>query len=103
MVALIDDGTISGTSAKEVLAELASRGGSPEAIVAARGLTQLSDATEVATAVSNVLGQHAEEVDRYHAGEGRLLGFFVGRVMQATGGRANPRLVNELLRDRLKR
>jgi glutaminyl-tRNA synthetase len=103
LVALIDDGTISGTSAKEVLAELAERGGSPRGIVAARGLTQLSDATEVATAVSNVLGQHAEEVDRYRAGESRLLGFFIGRVMAATGGRANPRLVDELLRDRLKR
>ncbi|HEX6203548.1 MAG TPA: glutamine--tRNA ligase/YqeY domain fusion protein [Thermoanaerobaculia bacterium] len=103
LVALVDDGTITGTVAKDVLAEIASRGGSPRAIVEARGLRQLSDTTAVATAVANVLGRHAEEVDRYHAGETRLLGFFVGRVMQETGGRANPQLVHELLRDRLAR
>ncbi|HEX2164021.1 MAG TPA: glutamine--tRNA ligase/YqeY domain fusion protein [Thermoanaerobaculia bacterium] len=101
LVALVDDGTISGKTAKDLLAELARRGGSPRALVAERGLEQLSDATAVATAVSNVLGRHSDEVARYRAGETRLLGFFVGQVMQATGGRANPRLVNELLRDRL--
>ncbi|HUO86153.1 MAG TPA: glutamine--tRNA ligase/YqeY domain fusion protein [Thermoanaerobaculia bacterium] len=103
LVALVDEGTISGKIAKDVLAELASRGGSPRTIVDERGLTQVSDATAVATAISNVLGRHAEQVDRYRSGETRLFGFFVGQVMQATGGRANPGLVNELLRDRLER
>jgi glutaminyl-tRNA synthetase len=101
LVALIDDGTISGKAAKEVLAEMARRGGSPRTIVADRALHQVSDTAELDTAISRVLGAHAEEVDRYRAGEERLLGFFVGQVMRETGGRANPRLLNELLRDRL--
>jgi glutaminyl-tRNA synthetase len=103
LVALVDGGTITGKTGKEILAEIAAGGGSPRALVEERGLTQLSDAAAVATAVSNVLGQHAAEVDRYRAGETRLLGFFVGRVMRETGGRANPTLVNELIIDRLSR
>ncbi len=100
LVALIDAGRISGTAGKEVLAVLAAEGGRPAEIVAARGLEQVSDADELAAAVDRALADHPEEAARYRAGEQRLQGFFVGQVIRATGGRANPRRVNELLAER---
>jgi glutaminyl-tRNA synthetase len=102
LVALLDAGTISTPIAKEVFAELAAAGGSPREIVEARGLSQLSDAAALEPVVDRVLAAHPQEVAAYREGKDRLLGFFVGRVMAATGGRANPRLVNELVLEKLK-
>ncbi len=101
LVALVDAGTITGKIAKEVFAHLVAEGGKPQEIVAAKGLRQLDDEGELAAVVTGVLAEHADKAEQYRAGKTALLGFFVGQVMRATGGRANPQLVNELLRREL--
>ncbi|AKT40118.1 glutamine--tRNA ligase/YqeY domain fusion protein [Chondromyces crocatus] len=101
LVALVEAGTLSAPLGKEVLAELVREGGSPKAIVDKRGLTQISDSGAVETAVDAVLGENADAVARYRAGNQNVLGALVGLVMKRTGGKANPKLVNELLRKRL--
>jgi glutaminyl-tRNA synthetase len=99
--ALVDAGTISVTIAKEVLAEMVKGGGSPAEIVERRGLKQVSDTGAIEAAVDAVLKENADAVARYKAGNANLLGAFVGMVMKKTGGKANPKLVNDLLRARL--
>jgi aspartyl-tRNA(Asn)/glutamyl-tRNA(Gln) amidotransferase subunit B len=101
LLALVDDGTISGKIAKTVFEEMVASGAAPDAIVAARGLTQVSDEGAILAAVERVLAAHADKVAEYRAGKEKLLGFFVGQVMKATGGKANPALVNRLLGERL--
>jgi glutaminyl-tRNA synthetase len=100
LVALAEDGTLSSTAAREVLEELAAEGGEPREIVRRRGLEQVSDEATLVPVVERVLSEHPEEAARLRAGEAKLQGFFVGRVMRVTGGKANPELVNRLLRDR---
>ena len=78
--------TISATAAKEVLAVMASEGGSPAEIVDARGLALLSDAGEIAGLVDEAFAASPDEAARFCAGEARLLGFFVGVVMRSSGG-----------------
>ena len=97
LVALIDNGSLSSSAAREVLAELVEQGGDPAAIVERKGLRQVSDADELAGAVARVLAQHPDKVRDYRSGRTGLLGFFVGQVMRATGGRANPEVVQDLL------
>ena len=82
---------------KDVLARLIAHGGDPAAIVAARGLGQVADHGELGATVAEVLGKHAGKVAEYRAGKVGLLGFFVGQVMKAAGGRASPAAVNELV------
>jgi Asp-tRNA(Asn)/Glu-tRNA(Gln) amidotransferase B subunit len=101
LAALVAAGTITATAAREVFAELAAAGGSPRAIVDRRGLERLADPTALAALVDRVLAEHPEEADRYRAGKTSLLGFFIGRVMAATAGAADPAAVRELLRERL--
>ena len=102
LIALIDEGAISGKIAKTVFEEMAATSAAPGAIVAARGLTQMSDEGAIMAAVDEVLAANADKVAEYRAGKDKLLGFFVGQVMKATGGKANPPLVNRLLAERLK-
>jgi aspartyl-tRNA(Asn)/glutamyl-tRNA(Gln) amidotransferase subunit B len=97
---LIADGTISGRIAKDVFAEMAETGADPAAIVEAKGLRQVSDAGAIEAAVEAALAAHPAQVAQYAANP-KVLGFFVGQIMKATEGRANPALVNELLRKKL--
>jgi Asp-tRNA(Asn)/Glu-tRNA(Gln) amidotransferase B subunit len=76
-------------------------GGSPREIVEKKGLRQITDAGAIEAAVAAVLAENADAVGRYRAGNANLLGAFVGMVMKKTGGKANPKLVNDLLRARL--
>ena len=76
-------------------------GGDPAAIVQERGLDQVSDADLLAAEIDAVLAAHPDEVSAYRGGKEGLMGFFVGQVMRRTRGKANPQLVNELLRARL--
>jgi glutaminyl-tRNA synthetase len=99
--ALIDAGTISGKIAKEVFAAMVKSGGSPKAIVAARGIEQIADTSAVEAAVREVLAESADMVARYKAGNANLMGAFVGLVMKKTGGKASPKIVNEALRKQL--
>ncbi len=97
LVGLVDDGAVTGAAGKEVLATLIADGGDPAAIVAARGLGLVADHGELRATVAEVLGKHAGKVAEYRAGKVGLLGFFVGQVMKAAGGRASPAAVNELV------
>ncbi len=101
LVALVDEGVLSTNLGKEVLAEMAQSGASPDEIVDDRGLRQISDEQALRQTVSEVLAAHSDKVAAYRAGKTGLLGFFVGQVMRSTQGKANPRLVNELLKDAL--
>ena len=101
LLALVDRGTINLTSAREVLAEMVASGQSAAAVVEARGLTQISDETALAAAVDRVLSLNPEPLASYLGGKESLLGWFVGQVMQATNGRANPALVRDLLQRQL--
>jgi aspartyl-tRNA(Asn)/glutamyl-tRNA(Gln) amidotransferase subunit B len=80
---------------------MAKDGGDPAAIVAAMGLRQVSDASALAPIVDQVLAAHAADVERFRSGKTQLLGMFVGKVLAASGGKANPAMVRELLTKRL--
>ncbi len=101
LMGLIKKGAISGKIAKEVFAEMFRSGESAEEIVKKKGLVQISDEGALGSVIDEVLAANADSVERYKNGEIKLLGFFVGQVMKATKGRANPGLVNKLLKERL--
>jgi aspartyl-tRNA(Asn)/glutamyl-tRNA(Gln) amidotransferase subunit B len=92
---------ISGKTAKTVFDEMAVTGRPAARIIREKGLTQVSDAGALEAAVDQVLSGAPKEVARYKEGNTKLMGFFVGQVMKATQGKANPNLVNEILRKKL--
>jgi aspartyl-tRNA(Asn)/glutamyl-tRNA(Gln) amidotransferase subunit B len=98
---LIADGTISSRLAKDVFAEMVASGANPGAIVEAKGLRQVTDSGAIEAAIDTVLAAQADKVAEFRAGRDKLYGFFVGQVMRATQGTANPALVNELLKKKL--
>jgi aspartyl-tRNA(Asn)/glutamyl-tRNA(Gln) amidotransferase subunit B len=95
---LVAAGTVSATAAKDVLAEMFSSDASPAVIVDRKGLAQISDTAALEAVVDRVLAANPELVDKVRGGKQGVLGALVGQVMRETGGRANPRLVNELLK-----
>jgi aspartyl-tRNA(Asn)/glutamyl-tRNA(Gln) amidotransferase subunit B len=101
LVDLIGDGTISGRLAKDVFAEMVASGADPGAIVEAKGLRQVTDSAAIEAVIDTVLAAQTDKVAEYRAGRDKLYGFFVGQIMRATEGKANPGLVNELLRKKL--
>ncbi len=101
LLKLMDDGTVSGKIAKTVFEEMASTGKSAQTIIDEKGLTQVSDTSAIEAAVDDVLAKHPEEIKRYQEGNKKLIGFFVGQVMRATQGKANPKIVNEILAAKL--
>jgi aspartyl-tRNA(Asn)/glutamyl-tRNA(Gln) amidotransferase subunit B len=101
MIRLIDDGTISGKIAKTVFEEMIEGGAGPAEIVARRGLSQVSDEGSIRAAVAAVVEANREKAAEYRAGKDKLFGFFVGQVMKATQGKANPQMVNTLLKELL--
>ncbi len=105
LLRLTEDGTISGKITKDVFAEMLAagpEGPSAEEIVRRKGLVQIRDEAEIGRHVDRVLADHPREVARYRAGETKLLGFFVGQVMRATGGKANPQVLQNALKRRLE-
>ncbi|MCS6987043.1 MAG: Asp-tRNA(Asn)/Glu-tRNA(Gln) amidotransferase subunit GatB [Sphingomonadaceae bacterium] len=98
LLALAADGTLSGPLQKQVFEIMLETGENPGVIAATRGLRQVSDAGAIEAAVARVLAAEADKVAEYRAGKEKLFGFFVGQVMKATGGKANPQLVNAALR-----
>jgi aspartyl-tRNA(Asn)/glutamyl-tRNA(Gln) amidotransferase subunit B len=100
LIDLIVDGTISGRIAKDVFAEMSETGAAPGAIVEQKGLRQVSDAGAIEAAVDAALAAHPAQAAQY-ATNPKVLGFFVGQVMKATQGKANPALVNQLLKQKL--
>ena len=101
LVELIDSGTISTKIAKEVFEEVFKTSKSPKQIVEEKGLKQVSDEGEIRKIVEEVLANHPAEVEKFKAGNQKLMGFFVGQVMKATKGKANPKLVNKILQELL--
>ena len=102
LLELLDAGTISDSVAKKVLRWMLEESQAAGTIVSERGLEQLRDSALLVDWVEEVLAAHPSEVERYYGGEAKLIGFFVGRVMGRSGGRADPRQVKALLRDRLR-
>ncbi len=101
LAALVDDRTITPTLAKDVLADMIATGQSPKAIVDAKNLRQVSDDSALEPIVDKVLSDNPGEVKRYREGNTKLMGFFVGKVMKASGGKANAERVTELLTRKL--
>jgi aspartyl-tRNA(Asn)/glutamyl-tRNA(Gln) amidotransferase subunit B len=101
LIQLIDAGTISGKQAKLVLGEMFQTGDDARAIAERRGLVQMSDAGALEAVVDAVIEDNAEAADKVRAGNMGTIGFLVGRVMKETSGRANPKMVNDLLRRKL--
>jgi aspartyl-tRNA(Asn)/glutamyl-tRNA(Gln) amidotransferase subunit B len=102
MVGMIEAGTISGKIAKEILPELLEQGGSPGRIVAERGLGMISDPAAITAVVVELLAAHPEEVAAFRGGKTKLQGFFVGQLMKRTGGKADPKLANQILSQKLR-
>jgi len=102
LVGLVEDGSVSTSAAKDVFAKMIEERAEPEAIVEKHGLGQISDASELDAIVAGVVAANPSQVEQFRGGKQQVLGFFVGQVMKASGGRANPKLVNELLRRALE-
>jgi aspartyl-tRNA(Asn)/glutamyl-tRNA(Gln) amidotransferase subunit B len=101
LIGLIEAGTISSTTAKQVFERMWTSGRSAAEIVDAEGLAQISDVSALEAAVDEVIATHTGPVAQYRSGQTKVLGFLVGQVMRATGGKASPGVVNDLLRRRL--
>lgn len=101
LLKLIDAGVVSGSMAKTVFDNMAVSGKDPEVIVAEKGLRQISDTGELREIARTVIEDHPDEAAKYRAGKTQLMGFFVGEVMKATRGKANPREVNTIMRELL--
>jgi aspartyl-tRNA(Asn)/glutamyl-tRNA(Gln) amidotransferase subunit B len=101
MILLVEKGTISGKIAKTVMEEMYNSGNDPQQIIEEKGLVQISNTDEIEKIVSKVIEDNPKPVEQYRLGKTGNFGFFVGQVMKATGGRANPQTVNEILKKRL--
>jgi aspartyl-tRNA(Asn)/glutamyl-tRNA(Gln) amidotransferase subunit B len=101
LIDLIADNTISGRIAKDVFAEMFESGKPAKDIVEAKGLRQVTDTGAIDAAIDDIMAKNADKVAEYRGGKDKLLGFFVGQVMKATGGKANPALLNERLKAKL--
>jgi aspartyl-tRNA(Asn)/glutamyl-tRNA(Gln) amidotransferase subunit B len=102
LLRLIDNGTISGKIAKTVFDEMWKSGKAPLAIVEEQGLVQVSDSSEIEGIIDAIMAANAGQVEEYRGGKDKMFGFFVGQVMKASKGKANPAVVNELLLSKLK-
>lgn len=101
LVSIVDKGLISAKIANDIFADLMENGAMPEAYVKEKGLVQISDSSALEAAVAKVLADNPAEVEAFRGGKTKLISFFVGQVMRATRGKANPALVNELLAKKL--
>jgi aspartyl-tRNA(Asn)/glutamyl-tRNA(Gln) amidotransferase subunit B len=102
LVSLISKGTISGKIAKDVFVEMMTSKNSPSDIVKDKGLEQVSDDTEILKLIDKVISENKDKVNDYLGGKDKLFGFFVGQVMKLSQGKANPGIVNNLLKEKLK-
>src|SRR5215467_1440069 len=101
MISLVEKGTISGKIAKTVMEEMYRTGKQAEQIIAEKGLIQISNSDEIEKIVTKIIEENPKPAEQYRLGKTGNLGFFVGQVMKATGGRANPQTVNDILKRRL--
>jgi aspartyl-tRNA(Asn)/glutamyl-tRNA(Gln) amidotransferase subunit B len=101
LIALVDNGSISGSIAKDVFEKMFAGGRAADEIVAAEGLTQITDESQIGALIAEVVAKNQDAVAQYRGGKATTFGFLVGQVMKATGGKANPKRVNELLKKAL--
>jgi aspartyl-tRNA(Asn)/glutamyl-tRNA(Gln) amidotransferase subunit B len=101
LIGLIEKGTINGKIAKEILPELLANGGSVQKLVESKGMTSLSDPSAIGALIDEIIAANPKELEQYRAGKTKLLGFFVGQVMKQSGGRAEPKLTNQILNEKL--
>ena len=101
LINLIKDGTISGKIAKTVFEMMADGNQDPEKIVGEKGLKQQSDPKELEKIIDKVISDNPKNVEAYKSGKDKLFGFFVGQVMKQSNGKANPQLVNQILKKKL--
>ena len=99
----ISSGVISGRTAKEVFEIMKESGEEPNKIIESKGLQQKSDPKELEKIIEKILTENNDKVEQYKSGKDKLFGFFVGQVMKISGGKANPQLVNQILKDKLKK
>ena len=97
----ISDGTISGRIAKDVFAIMLENGADPDQVIEEKGFKQVSDTGAIETMIDTVIVENTDKVEEYRGGKDKLFGFFVGQVMKASKGQANPGVVNDLLRQKL--
>lgn len=102
LLTLIRDDVISGKIGKDIFPEIFQRGVMPKALVEEKGLLQISDSEALSATIGDILARFPKEVEEYRGGKEKLLGFFVGQIMKETKGKANPKLLNQLLIERLK-
>ncbi len=102
LIQLLENGTINGKIAKEILPELLTKGVSPKKLVESKGLISISDPKELENIIDQVLLAHPEELSQYREGKTKLQGFFVGQIMKHSGGKADPKLTNQLLMKKLQ-
>ena len=102
LINLIKDGTISGKIAKSVFEIMAEADKNPIDIVEEKGLKQVSDPKELELLIDKVVNDNPDKVKEYQSGKDKLFGFFVGQVMKVSGGKANPKLINDILKKKLK-
>jgi aspartyl-tRNA(Asn)/glutamyl-tRNA(Gln) amidotransferase subunit B len=103
MLQLMDKGTISGKMAKVVFEEIFSTGKTPDEIIKEKGMEQISDKDTLQKVIDEVVEANTKVVEDYKNGKEKAFGFLIGQIMKATRGQANPALVNELLREKLKK
>ncbi|HEY9907959.1 MAG TPA: Asp-tRNA(Asn)/Glu-tRNA(Gln) amidotransferase subunit GatB [Thermosynechococcaceae cyanobacterium] len=101
LISLIESNTISNKIGKDILPELLEQGGSPKTLIEQKGLIQISDTNVLEAAIEAAISAHPKELEQYRNGKTKMLGFFVGQVMKQTGGRADPKLTNQLLTQKL--
>ena len=101
MIKLIEEGTISGKMAKEILPEMYKTGLPPQKIIEAKGMVQITDEGELTKTITAIIDANPSQLTDYRGGKEKLFGFFVGQVMKVTQGKANPQLVNDLLKKML--
>ncbi|KAA0441925.1 MAG: Asp-tRNA(Asn)/Glu-tRNA(Gln) amidotransferase subunit GatB [Candidatus Thioglobus sp.] len=101
LVARISDETISGNSAKEVFKSMWNGAGSVDEIIEAKGLKQMTDTNEIEAIVDEIIKNNAPQVEQFKSGNKKIIGFFVGKAMKETAGKANPKLLNQLLMSKL--
>ena len=99
----ISSGVISGRTAKEVFEIMKESGEEPNKIIESKGLQQKSDPKELEKIIEKILTENKDKVEQYKSGKDKLFGFFVGQVMKISGGKANPQLANQILKDKLKK
>ncbi|KAF0249180.1 MAG: aspartyl-tRNA(Asn)/glutamyl-tRNA (Gln) amidotransferase subunit B, partial [bacterium] len=102
LITLISNNTINGKIAKEVFEKMFQTGKLPKALIQELGLTQITNSVEILTIVAKVINDNPKQLEQYCQGKQTLFGFFVGQVMKVTAGKANPQMVNEVLKTQLE-